>query len=330
MSFFKVGDKFGVNQANLMKKLGLEDASAAGNGEVRLFRDGSDYMLKVWNGSSWDIVTGVKPEPTAAPGTKEFTESDIFTVPTGITQLRVTLVAGGGGGGQGYQGLGASSGSGGGAGEYHERATVNVTPGEQILVTIGKGGRGQKWPLQNMTAAENGGDSSFGSYIAVNGGFRGNTGWKGGDGGSVKGDYTGGDKNNNGLNNIGYSTSIGGTLCTGPGGGGGANVGNTAHGGNGGSDTHRGTTGGQHGSGYGAQYGSGAGGGAGWGGNGGKGGDKTSATGPEQTHLAAFDGQNGLGYGAGGGGGANGAYPPYNYGYGGDGYHGYCKVEWGF
>ncbi len=363
MSFFEVGDKFGVSQANLMKKLGFGDTSPGGNGEVRLFKDDADYILKVWNGGSWDSigqvdilkkdgvarvtattsgadingnliisgslsVNGEIHTPAASPGTKAFTESGIFTVPSGVTTLRVTLVAGGGGGGKGYHGNGANSGSGGGAGEYHERATVNVTPGEQILVTIGKGGRGNKWPQNNMAHAEKGGDSSFGSYIKVNGGFPGGMGWKGGDGGTSKGDYTGGATNNNGLNITFYSTPLGGTLCTGAGGGGSANGGDTTHGGNGGNDTHRGTTGGTHGSGTGSYYGSGAGGGAGYGGNGGAGGNRTSATGASQTHLAAYDGHNGLGYGAGGGGGANGVYPMYNFGHGGNGYDGYCLIEW--
>ncbi len=53
MSFFKVGEKYGVNQANLMKKLGLGDTSEAGVGEVRLFEDNNRYCLKVWDGNNW-------------------------------------------------------------------------------------------------------------------------------------------------------------------------------------------------------------------------------------------------------------------------------------
>lgn len=59
MSFFQVGDKFGVNQANLIKKLGYEDSSEPGTGEVRLFKENNKFNLKVWDGTSWSIINEV-------------------------------------------------------------------------------------------------------------------------------------------------------------------------------------------------------------------------------------------------------------------------------
>ncbi len=56
MSFFEVGSKFGVNQANLMKKLGCGDDSTGGVNEVRLFNDDNIYVLKAWNGSTWETI----------------------------------------------------------------------------------------------------------------------------------------------------------------------------------------------------------------------------------------------------------------------------------
>lgn len=56
MSFFKVGDKFGVNQANLMKKIGYGDSSDPGTNEVRLFNESGTFVFKVWNGSTWDVI----------------------------------------------------------------------------------------------------------------------------------------------------------------------------------------------------------------------------------------------------------------------------------
>lgn len=62
------------------------------------------------------------------------TTSGTFNVPAGITSLSVNAL-GGGGGGQG------GSGAAGGGGEY-AAATVPVTPGETLTVTIGTGGLG--------------------------------------------------------------------------------------------------------------------------------------------------------------------------------------------
>src|SRR5579859_1695498 len=62
-----------------------------------------------------------------------FQSSGTFTVPAGITQIRVRVVGGGGGG--------ASTGSarGGGGGEY-AHGTFNVSSGSPYTVTIGAGG----------------------------------------------------------------------------------------------------------------------------------------------------------------------------------------------
>lgn len=299
--------------------------------EIREFKENDEIVFKIWSNGAWhDVnVSAGAVSGGVTPGSREFLESDIFTVPAGVTQVKVTLVAGGGGGGQGYHGIKAVAGSGGGAGEYVENAMVPVTPGQNIMVTIGEGGMGRKWPLYNMQHAECGGDSSFGPYLKVKGGFRGAQGSQGGNGGSGNGDFTAGPKNSNGLNSISHAGPYTGTTYTGAGGGGAANADQASHGGNGGNDTHRSTIGGAHGTAVGTYYGSGGGGAAGWGGNGGAGGNRTATTATGQVRLAEYDGQDALGYGAGGGGGANnGEDPYYNYGYGGNGYQGYCKVEW--
>ena len=57
-----------------------------------------------------------------------------WTVPNGVSSVRVLVVAGGGGGG-GY----LTSGGGGGGGVIHEIGT-SVTPGSSINVVVGKGG----------------------------------------------------------------------------------------------------------------------------------------------------------------------------------------------
>lgn len=86
-----------------------------------------------------------------------------FTVPAGITKLRVTVIGGGGGGfndagGPGdiyYPGVAAMG-----------TALVTVTPGQVIPVTIGAGGNGGR----SGAPATTGGTTSFGTFISAGGG----------------------------------------------------------------------------------------------------------------------------------------------------------------
>ncbi|MFA7309663.1 MAG: glycine-rich domain-containing protein, partial [Candidatus Paceibacterota bacterium] len=63
-----------------------------------------------------------------------------FTVPNGVTQIRVVAIGAGGGGGAGSGGWG--SGGGGGCGGGLDAGTINVTPGQKIPLTVGYGGSG--------------------------------------------------------------------------------------------------------------------------------------------------------------------------------------------
>ena len=74
-----------------------------------------------------------------------------FTVPSGITTIYITAVAGGGGGGgaggnlgntTSTIGIGSGGGGGGGAGGYLVRQAFTVTPGQVIPITVGAGGAG--------------------------------------------------------------------------------------------------------------------------------------------------------------------------------------------
>lgn len=62
-----------------------------------------------------------------------------FTVPTGVTSLRVQAWGAGAGGGGGGSTQGGES---GGGGEYAEEPSYPVTPGEIVLISVGKGGQG--------------------------------------------------------------------------------------------------------------------------------------------------------------------------------------------
>ena len=109
---------------------------------------------------------------TAATGVfnniQVFTSSGTFTVPVGVTTVRVTVVGGGGGGG-GSSGTTSGQGAGGGGAGGAAIGVYAVTSGAAIAVTIGAagtaGGAGGN--------GGGGGTSSFGSFATATGGTGG-------------------------------------------------------------------------------------------------------------------------------------------------------------
>jgi len=92
-------------------------------------------------------------------GGQLFTASGTFTVPAGVTKIKVTLIGGGGKGSNASgSGLGAQGGLGGGGG-----ATVvswlTVTPGNGIAVSVGAG---ENTTFGSLTAAKGGDDGAGG------------------------------------------------------------------------------------------------------------------------------------------------------------------------
>ncbi len=103
--------------------------------------------------------------PALAPGFSRmqvFTASQNWSVPAGISRVKVRLVGGGGGGGGGQ---GSFGGGGGGAGGYAE-GIFPMTPGDQIAITVGAGGQGSAAGTQ----AEAGMPSTFGNLAGATGG----------------------------------------------------------------------------------------------------------------------------------------------------------------
>lgn len=84
-----------------------------------------------------------------------FTSSGTFTVPTGVTAVKVTVIGGGGNGGAPTGGS-SQGGGGGGAGRAIKYIT-GLTPGNAITVTVGAAG----------------GTSSFGAFCSATGGAAG-------------------------------------------------------------------------------------------------------------------------------------------------------------
>lgn len=95
-----------------------------------------------------------------------FTSSGTFTVPAGVTVVKVTVVGGGGAGGAPItSGINAVASGGGGGGGAAIKYITGLIPGSTINVTVGAGGSGG-----------NGGTSSFGAYCSATGGSIGTQG----------------------------------------------------------------------------------------------------------------------------------------------------------
>jgi len=102
-------------------------------------------------------------QASAWPGVRAqlFTSTGTFTVPAGITAIKVTVVGGGGGGATVTSG--GYVGGGGGGGGAAITFITGLTPGATITATVGAAG----------AASSAGGTSSFGAYASATGGSGG-------------------------------------------------------------------------------------------------------------------------------------------------------------
>ncbi len=251
------------------------------------------------------------------------TTSCEWTVPAGVTSVRVLLVGGGGGGG-------FDIGGGGGGGGYREVSSVSTTPGESVSIVAGAGGAGdvaRGTPCTGTNGSSSSAGFASGALTAIGGGGGGGqdgggacstdglAGGSGGGGGvglswpkvGGAGTYaTDGDATTFG--NAGGNTPTSGSYYAGGGGGGagaaggnGSSNGSGSIGGAGGAGKSSNITGASvtyAGGGAGGFYQSGT---RGLGGAGGGGDGGTNATGPTA-------GTDGLGGGGGGGGVQNCCY----------------------
>jgi len=85
------------------------------------------------NGSAWvsQAISGGYSGPNA---TVYASSSGTFTIPAGITRLKVTVIGGGGGGGN------RTDGGGGGGGGAAIKWLTSVTPGNTLMYSVGAGG----------------------------------------------------------------------------------------------------------------------------------------------------------------------------------------------
>ena len=151
-----------------------------------------------------------------------FVEDGTFTVPDGVTAIKVTAAGGGGGGAVGDQ----NKGGGGGGGADCIVAVYSVTPGQNIAITIGKGGNGGKFASGSGVDGEAGTATVVGSFVTVPGGKGGSQDGTGGEaGGSGGGEGATVNVYNSNLNSPGEDGlfgSGGNTIAACAGGGGGS------------------------------------------------------------------------------------------------------------
>jgi hypothetical protein len=168
---------------------------AAANGGTGLTSPGTSGNVLTSDGTAW---TSAASSFTGARG-EVFTSSGTFTVPAGISAVKVTVIGAGGGGGGTTRGgsgtLSQATGGGGGAGVTTEWIS-GLTSGSTVSVTVGAGGTGG---AAGATGGA-GGTSSFGAYCSATGGGGGtNTGNLFGVGGAA-GTGVGGNINSPGGN----------------------------------------------------------------------------------------------------------------------------------
>lgn len=114
-----------------------------------------------------------------SPVTSTYTSTGGFTfnVPTGVSSVRVLVVAGGGGGGTRNGGAGTGGtdgGAGAGAGGMIDVPSFPVSPGGTVSGSIGRGGfGGANGYSGGETPGEKGTNSTFGTLTAIGGGYGG-------------------------------------------------------------------------------------------------------------------------------------------------------------
>jgi len=181
---------------------------------------GSSTQVPVLTIDAKGRITSASTASVAAGGggfsnMQVFTSSGTFTVPAGITKVKVTVVGGGGGGAMGRDDgcCNFSAGSGGGGGGAAIEVISGLTGGSTVSVTVGGGGAAVTYNYNGNA----GGTSSFGAYCSATGGA-----------GGVKGEASGGIGSGGQLNVPGtlgtpgknyYTSCKGGNSLFGAGGG---------------------------------------------------------------------------------------------------------------
>lgn len=136
------------------------------NGDLTLDLSQGQSAVVYCDGSNFRTVGG--SASSAGTNMQVFTSSGTFTVPAGVTKVKVTVVGGGGAGGN--QTNPGNTGGGGGGG-YSEKVVTGLSSGSGVSVTVGGAG----------------GTSSFGAHCSATGGGNGGAFGVAGTGGAGSG-----------------------------------------------------------------------------------------------------------------------------------------------
>lgn len=149
------------------------------------------YSMFGQNGMARSPINAEIQLPAINPLTHEFTKTNSWTVPKGVTTTKAECFGGGGGGGSVSAASGGIGAAGGGGGEYAAEPVVSVIPGTLVPFTIGAGGTGGQVVAQQNVFASKGpntwtcptGVSVISCYL-WGGGAAGGAGAGGGGGGT--------------------------------------------------------------------------------------------------------------------------------------------------
>ena len=161
-----------------------------GTSAVQAVAPGTSGNILTSNGTTW--VSSAPGSSFTGFNSQIFTSSGTFTVPTGVTAVKVTVAGGGGGGGSATLNSSFQYGISGGGGGVAIEWLTGLTPGATVAVTVGAGGG----------VATAGGTSSFGAFCSATGGSGGssNVTTSGGVSGAGGGSGSGGNLNYSGGN----------------------------------------------------------------------------------------------------------------------------------
>jgi hypothetical protein len=138
------------------------DAVASPAEGLTVYNTSTD-RLNLWNGTAWtEVITGTTAAPAAAVTYSYTGGVQTYTVPAGMTQLKVTAVGAAGG-------LNSGNGFAGGQGGS-VTATIAVTPGETLTIYVGGKGGDSFSGSVGAAAGYNGGGQGFARFSTGGGG----------------------------------------------------------------------------------------------------------------------------------------------------------------
>lgn len=155
-------------------------ASGISSAIISSLTAGTTYYFRIWaytNCSAGDFYSGYR-EATCAPtshGRQAFTSSGTFTVPAGVRSINIHCTGGGSKGK--YSSLNVSylcGGGGGGGGYCSWENGISVSPGNQIICTVGAGGTANNQQSEETFAPSSSASLNGTMLVTAQGGSNGN------------------------------------------------------------------------------------------------------------------------------------------------------------